>query len=323
MAHELTQRKNGFIEFAATGSRQQVWHGLGQYLEDGASIDTWKEQSGLDWTIDRSAVQFVVPNVGTVTEENRHVLYRQDNNNVLGIVSKDYKIVQPGEVLEFFRDLTELNGMKLSAAGSLMGGKKYWATAELGKSAEIVSGDAINGFLLLVSSADGSTSTIATLTSTRVVCANTLRIAMNGAKNAVKVSHASEFDAKQVKVDMGLIDSSWDSFITNLRRMASVKVTDDKAQEFFAKLVTPKDSVVDMELLKTQRHVDAMMHFYKRGAGNAEYAPGTMYSILNGVTECLTFGTGKRNNSAQFERSELGVDSKMKLDAYNQLVAMM
>lgn len=321
MAHALTQRSNGFIEFAATGPREAVWHRLGQYLEEGASIETWTEQAGMDWTIDRSPVMYH-GKAGIVVNENQHVLHRSDTEELLGIVSKDYKVVQPQQVLEFFRDLTEIHGMKLSAAGTLHGGKKYWATADVGKSAQIVDGDKIDGQLLLVSSADGTMSTVATFTSTRTVCQNTLRVALAGAKNAVKVTHAADFDAKKVKINLGLLDTAWDNFIGNLRTMASIKITDDKAEEFFAKLITPENSSVDMELLKTQRHVDAMMHFFKNGAGNVEFAPGTLYSCLQSCTEIFTHGTGKRNASTQFDRSEFGVDAKMKSLAYDRLVAM-
>ncbi|HET8688205.1 MAG TPA: DUF932 domain-containing protein [Methanosarcina sp.] len=320
MAHALTQRSNGFIEFAATGPREAVWHRLGQYLEEGASIETWTEQAGMDWTIDRSPVMYH-GKAGIVVNENQHVLHRSDTEELLGIVSKDYKVVQPQQVLEFFRDLTEIHGMKLSAAGTLHGGKKYWATADVGKSAQIVDGDKIDGQLLLVSSADGTMSTVATFTSTRTVCQNTLRVALAGAKNAVKVTHAADFDAKKVKINLGLLDTAWDNFIGNLRTMASIKITDDKAEEFFAKLITPENSSVDMELLKTQRHVDAMMHFFKNGAG-AEMHYGSLWGVQNAVTEALTHGTGKRNASAQFDRSEFGADAKMKSLAYDRLVAM-
>lgn len=319
MAHELTQRKNGFIEFASLKSiRDQVWHKLGNYLEEGASIDTWKEQAGMDWNIERSPVMFH-GKAGINIDETQHVLHRSDSEEVLGIVSKDYKVVHPGQVLEFFRDLTELHGMKLEAAGTLYGGKKYWATANVGKSAQIVDGDTVNGQLLLVSSADGTMSTCGTFTSTRTVCMNTLRIALQGAKNVVKVTHASAFDPKKVKIDLGLLDTAWETFISNMRLLTTKKTTDDAARDFFAKLITPADSLVDMELLRTQRHVDAMMHFYKNGAG-AEFAPGTHYQTLQAVTEFYTHGNGKRDASAQFNNSELGTDANMKTLALNRLL---
>lgn len=318
----LTQRKNGFIEFAARESiRHHIWHKVGNYLPEGENIESWKNAAGMEWSIERSPVMYH-GKAGINIDESQHVIYRSDTEEVLGIVSKDYKVVQPGQVLEFFRDLTELHGMKLDAAGTLYNGRKYWATADVGKSAQIVDGDIINGQLLLVSSADGTMSTVSMFSSTRVCCKNTLRIALAGAKNAIKVTHAAEFDAKKVKIDMGLLDEAWEGFIGNLRKMASVKVSDDKAQEFFAKLITPENSAVDLELLKTQRHVDAMMHFFKNGAG-AEVHYGSVYGLLNSVTEGYTHGTGKRNASSQFDRSEFGVDAKMKMDAYSQLVAML
>jgi phage/plasmid-like protein (TIGR03299 family) len=321
MAHELTQRKNGFIEFAALGERKNVWHKLGQYLEEGASIETWKEQAGMEWMVNSSPLMYS-GKADIIVDDSKQILHRSDTEELLGIVSKDYKIVHPGEVLEFFRDLTEQNQMKLSAAGTLFGGKRFWATAEMGKSAHIVDGDRIDGFLLLTSSADGSASTTAKFVSTRVVCNNTLQIAMNEkARNAIKITHASTFDPKEVKIDLGLLDVAWDSFIGNLKTLASKKVSDDLAQQFFAKLITPDNSAIDMELLKTQRHVDALMHFYRSGAG-AEFSYGTQYGLLNAATELWTHGTGKTDASKQFESSEFKDGSKMKTLAMNRLLAL-
>lgn len=319
--HHLTQRSNGFVEFAAAGDRQAVWHKLGQYLEDGASIETWKQQAGMDWMINSSPLMYN-GKADIIVDDRMQILHRSDDESRLGIVSKDYKVVQPGEVLEFFRDLTEANQMKLSAAGTLFGGAKFWATAEIGKDAFITNGDKISGFLLLMSSADGSSSTVAKLTSTRVVCNNTLQIALNSkSRNAIKITHSKKFDPKQVKIDMGLIDVAWDSFVTNLKTLANKSMTDDAAQNFFAKLITPDNAAVDMELLRTQRHVDAMMHFYKNGAG-AEMSYGTRWGALNAVTELYTHGNGKRDASHQFATSEVGTNSQIKMTALDKLLAM-
>lgn len=321
MSHELTIRKNQFVEFAFSGDRKHIWHTLGQSMEEGKTIDEWKIAAGMEWNINSSPLMYQ-GKADIIVDESKQILHRSDTEELLGVVSKDYKIVQPGEVLEFFRDLTELNGMKLSAAGTIYGGKRFWCTAEMGKTAQIVDGDRIDGYLLFVSSADGTSSSCCTFTSERAICKNTLQIALAGAKNAVKVTHAADFDAKKVKIDLGVLDTAWDGFITNLKTLASKKIDDRAAEEFFAKLITPVNESVDMELLKTQRHVDAMMHFFKNGAGNAEFAPGTLYSCLQSCTEIFTHGTGKRNASAQFDRSEFGVDAKMKSLAYDRLVAM-
>lgn len=321
MAHEITTRKNSFVEFAFSGERKHIWHSLGQEMEAGKSIDEWKTAAGMDWNINSSPLMYN-GKADIIVDDSKQILHRSDTEELLGIVSKDYKIVQPGEVLEFFRDLTEIHGMKLSAAGTLFGGKRFWCTAELGKSVEIVEGDVSNGYLLLVSSADGTTSTISKFCAERVICNNTLQIALNeSSKNVVKVTHASAFDPKKVKIDMGLLDTAWEKFISNMRLLTTKKTTDDQARDFFAKLITPTDSVVDMELLRTQRHVDAMMHFFKNGAG-AEFAPGTQYQTLQAVTEFYTHGNGKRDASTQFNNSELGDNAKMKTLALNRLLQM-
>lgn len=326
MAHELTQTASGSYEFASLKSlREQVWHKLGNYLDEGASIEEWKKAAGMEWIINASPVQFEDEQGLMVQQDDIQVLYRSDNNFRLGIVGANYKAVQPGEVLEFFRDLTEVNDMKLSAAGTLFGGKRYWAIADLGLEAQVVDGDKITGHLLLTSSADGSLATTAKFTSTRVVCNNTLTVAMgeNSARNVVKVSHARKFDAKQVKVDLGLLHSGWDVYIDNLKSLANKKMDDDAASMFFAKLIAPKElDINNTELLLAQRSVDQLMSLFKNGTG-AEMSAGTRWGALNAVTEMYTHGgQRKRDASNQFNDSELGDWASMKTRALGQLLAL-
>ena len=115
MSHAITIRANGTAEFAYAG--QKAWHGLGSELQDGASIEDWKKSSGLDWEVFQSAVTYQSLQ-GTHVYADKNVLFRSDTTEALSVVSKEYCVVQPGEVLEFFRDLTALNGYKLSAAVS-------------------------------------------------------------------------------------------------------------------------------------------------------------------------------------------------------------
>lgn len=321
MAHQLSQRANGFVEFAAAGPREAVWHQLGQYLDDNAPLETWKEQAGMDWDVVASPVMFTA-NGQVLTDSTKNVLYRSDSLAPLGVVSAEYKIVQPDEVLEFFRDLTTLHGMKLSAAGCLYGGRRFWAIADVGKSALVSENDRINGYLLLVTSADGTLATQAKLTSTRVVCNNTLTVAMGqNTKNIIRVTHARKFNAEEVKIDLGLVDKSWDQFINNIRALSEVKTSDSYAEEFFARLATPDDKPVNMDLLNTQRQVEAMMHFYKRGAG-ADMTYGNAWGMLNAVTELHTHGNGKRDSSRQFENAYLGASDNIKTKAMNRLLEL-
>jgi hypothetical protein len=91
----------------------------------------------MDWKIRRSEIRYAVARDASsdslIKLPDQHVLFRSDNNDALGVVSKRYQVVQPGEVLEFFRDIAKAGGLELSAAGTIYGGKRFWATAKIGE----------------------------------------------------------------------------------------------------------------------------------------------------------------------------------------------
>lgn len=113
---------------------QKPWHGLGQELEPNAPMHIWADAAGMNWTIKRSPVMFhytpQAPEYAPLGETsikatvpNRQVLYRSDNKSPLSVVSQRYQIVQPAEVLEFFRDLVGCNDFELDVAGCLDDGR--------------------------------------------------------------------------------------------------------------------------------------------------------------------------------------------------------
>lgn len=315
MAHNLTQRKNGFIEFAFTGQRSSIWHQCGNNLSENAPIEQWIKEAGMDWEVFSSPVMYQA-GIEQKIDETRQVLFRSDSHDVLSVMSKDYKIVQPGEVLEFFRDLVVAHGMKLSAAGTLFGGKKYWAIAELGKAAEIIPGDLVNGYLLLTTSADGTMATTAKVTSTRVVCNNTLQIALRSSGKLLKCNHSKVFDPNEFKIDLGLIDEGWDNFITNMKQLADQPVTQLEAKEFFGRFVNPTNKDFSMQM---ERQMTALLHFYNFGAGH-ELGSGTKWNLLNAVTELNTHQTARIDASHRFNNSEFGKNNSEKNRALEMLL---
>lgn len=160
---------------------QTPWHGLGNKLARQQPIEVWKQQAGMDWQIEESEVRYVTGSqkVGAINAfpENK-VLYRSDTKKPLAVVSKRFQVVQPGEILEFYRDLTATNGFELEAAGVLREGRKFWALARTGQSALLRGRDRVDGYLLLATACDGTLATTAQFTSVRVVCNNTLAVAL-------------------------------------------------------------------------------------------------------------------------------------------------
>lgn len=190
MSHELTQRADGLVEFAYRADHGLPWHGLGQSVPetDYRNVDAWTRHAGMDWKVARSRVRFGEGPQQRVYDDH-HVLFRSDTKAPLGVVGKGYKIVQPREVMEFFRDLAKAGGVELSAAGTIYGGKRFWATAKMGEAYPVSRKDRVDGFLLFSTSADGSLASEVRRSSTRVVCRNTLAIAL-GEKPAVRVEYA-------------------------------------------------------------------------------------------------------------------------------------
>ena len=225
------------------------WHGLGSQLPEKQPLEVWAQAAGMDWQIKESPVHFSIDNVHNASMfgsfDEQKVLYRSDTNTALSVVSNRYQVVQPMEVLEFYRDLTEYAGFELETAGVLKGGRKFWALARTGKATVLKGTDVINGYVLLATSCDGSLATVAMPTTVRVVCNNTLSIAVSGAEQAVRVSHRSNFDADAVKQRLGIAVSQWDQFMYEMKVLSERKVNVKEANRYFEALLTtnPADVV--------------------------------------------------------------------------------
>ena len=211
------------------------WHGLGNRLSAHQPLQTWLVEAGMDWHIAQSDVLFNVAPDGLHIRPHTDakVLYRSDTLAPLSVVSNRYKVVQPDEVLGFYKDLVKAGGFELETAGVLKGGRKLWALARTGQESALRGGDKVKAYLLLATSCDGSLCTTAQFTSVRVVCNNTLQMATGDSKGAVKVPHSTQFDAAAVKNALGLGLSSWDSFMRSLKELSQRPVSRNEAEAYF------------------------------------------------------------------------------------------
>lgn len=250
MAHELSLRTDGSAEMAYVG--ELPWHGLGKSVTKGASIGVWQKEAGMAWDAKESRVFYEHPVEAKLTGkdngnkldivESHKVIYRGDTGAALGVVGTKYNVVQPKEVLEFFRDLTEGGGWHIHTAGVLRGGRKLWAMASNDQSSAIGTKKGTKGIdwvrhnLLLATSLDGSMKTIARPTAVRVVCANTLGLALSEAGQAVQISHRSIFDAQAVKRALGVARESFDVFMEQAREMSETPIELDEALDVLRKV---------------------------------------------------------------------------------------
>lgn len=293
------------------------WHLLGSELTYDAPIEVWRKEAGLDFEVKRAKVQYLPEEVFADPLEmpGRNVLFRGDTRAPLGIVSDGYKIVQPGEVLEFFRNLTEAGGFQMETAGVLHGGKRVWALAKMNEGFDVIGHDRVMPYLLLATSFDGGLATTAKFTAVRVVCHNTISVALNtsdaGART-VKVAHHSVFDATQVQKNLGLLKSSWDTFIETTQRMAKTKLTTEDLDGITRALVAPtlgpkaSGERQDDDGVRASKAYTRIMQLFNGDAIGTHLAGKTpsAWQWLNSVTQYVDHERGRavdsRMNSAWF-----------------------
>lgn len=311
MAHQLTIGANGLAEMAYAG--EKPWHGLGQELQRGAPIETWQTAAGLDWEILRSGVHY--HNDGLQELKSHDVLYRSDNNRPLAVVTNRYKEVQPKEIMEFFRDLIDENGFEMETAGTLMGGKRIWALAKTGLGGEVVAGDHVNAYLLLVTSYDNALATTAQFTSVRVVCNNTLHMSLNReVETRVRVRHNTTFDAAMVKdeLELGLgAKQHYDQFMNKMRRFSEQSLSNYEAEDIIARLMTQKGTTGNA---RTSRGFKTIMQLFGGvGKGSSlDGVAGTKWGLINAVTQYADFHIRAKSQDNRLNSSWFGAGAKMK-----------
>lgn len=322
MAHEITIRENGFAEMAYVGERP--WHGLGQQVSENASIEEMQKAAGMDWKICRSRVRFG-DGENTKIMEDKHVLFRCDTKEALGIVGANYKIVQPAQVMEFFRDLTEGNGFKMHTAGTLFDGRRFWALASIGEEAVIMGEDRVGGYLLLSTSCDGTLATTARFTTVRVVCNNTLSMALSAKdKSVVSLSHKSAFDATAMKDQLGIATGHFAKFTSAARALAAKRINNNGAQQFINELLGVAGLEQDDISGQAKRRVDTMMRLFKGSAlgGTLLSAEGTAWGLVNAVTEYVDHHSTERTAAAKLDSALFGKGDDLKTAAFAKALAL-
>ena len=335
MAH-MIDNTTGRDAMAYTGATP--WHGLGQALTPGASIETWTAEAGLGYTVLESPVLYNSPAATELQSwPNRKVLHRSDTGAPLAVVSDGYKVVQPGQVMDFFRELVTLGGFELETAGALSDGKRVWALASVGDAAPVVSRDIVKPYLLLATSYDGTMATVAKFTAIRVVCNNTITAAVGGysngspikgeaetslgyLKSAVRVLHSENFKADAVRMELGIAADAWERFLINSRQLAGVGMAQEEADAFVSALLKPWHRAA-RDVTQSRAYGRIMQLF--QGAQIGADIPGVMgtrWAMLNAVTELVDHERGRSDNT-RIESAWFGTGAALKSRAVELLTA--
>ena len=320
-------------EIAKTNGRDAIafvgelpWHGLGQRLTEGADVGTWKREAGLDWQVKEARVHFnrVIPlSAGSeaCTEEmvefpGRKALYRADTMVPLSIVSDAFKIVQPGEVVEFFRKLVESHGFRLETAGALRGGRRIWAMARIAEEIKVMD-DIVQPYCLLSTAYDASMATWARLCTTRVVCANTIAMAETEKGAIVRVPHNATLDFDDVRLQLGLALSSWERFKVRAFKMAEREMTDVEAAAFLRELLGLKDADEPKGFARIlQLFKGAQMGSDKKSTRQ------TLWGVVQAVAEHVDHNPWSRSADTRLDAAWFGYGNDLKVKAFKNALAV-
>lgn len=331
MAHMIDET-TGRAAIAYRG--ETPWHGLGQELTAGATIAQWTEQAGLSHSVERAPVMYGATSIkqvgsiqGKVTErkifDERHVLYRSDTLAPLSVVSKDYQVVQPAEVMQFFAELVDIGGFEMETAGALSDGKRIWALAKVNDGAPIIGNDIVKPYVLLSTSYDGSLATTGKLTAIRVVCHNTITAALQDGRAEIKIPHSTKFDSGKMRRDLGIFSNNFEKWFLETQRMSTHELSLNDAAELTKALVLPgmranKEGEIVPE---DNRSFKRIMELFDGDSIGFDMAGFTSWGWLNAVTQYVDHERG-RSNDTRMNAAWFGTGDALKSRAFDLAAAL-
>lgn len=327
MAHELDMT-SGAPAIAYVG--ETPWHGLGSRLTGNETMDQWRIAAGLDWFAQTAPVQFYA-NGEMRQAPDRLALYRTDTANLLGVVSPSYHVVQPREIVDFYKELCEKRGYTMETAGALKGGRVVWALAKTPSSLTLPGDDRVDGYLLLTTSYDKTLATQARFTAIRVVCNNTLTIAVNnqfakgnnkaGRAIAVKVNHSTKFKENDVK-DKMFISEQWHAWSELAAKMAKARMDAEQTAAFFLSVYHDKtlEDLNDAD----ERSLSTYNNTLYRLGGLMRHSPGgglesstdTLWGAVNAVTRDVDFSERALSDDSRLTSAWFGSGENRKNKAW-------
>jgi phage/plasmid-like protein (TIGR03299 family) len=317
MAHQIDTTSLNRASYAST---QREWHGLGELMPAGQDIETWAQAAGMEYKVQRGVIRYAterltpdaaIHNLKTI--EDKLVLFRSDTGAPLGVVSDSYKVVQPREVLEFFREWAQANACTIESAGVLFGGKRYFATAKMANAVAVANTgkDTVVPYILLSTSADGSLATEGRLTHVRTVCNNTLTAALKGAAS-FKISHRTAFKAEECRTIIEAAHEEFGAFMEMARKLASIKVESKLAEDMTALLLTTPTRNIDAA--KDSAGFHRIMGLFQGGGKGStlETARETSWGWLNACTEYVDHHVRARSDENRIASATWGPGADLK-----------
>jgi len=322
------------------------WHKLGKVIDrEVTSVSEAIALAGLDWEVVSQPLYTEYTHAEALLKVPTHkVNIRSTDQKILGVVSKDYQVLQNREAFEFFTPLLADNsGITIDTAGSLAGGKKIWVLAKLkNQIADVLNNDPVEAFILLANSHDGSMAVSVILTPIRVVCQNTLSMAFsknltkdNPTEQSGKIDFNSKIarrrhtkglltDIANIREMIDLASFKFTSAVEDYKLFAKRSLTKEETRAYLERVFLNK-AVLTGEKELTQRQenlVDNALGLIE-SLPDLEHCRGTLWAAYNAVSYYNQYEKGKEPGSDASLKSLWFGDSQQNLvKAHKEALAL-
>jgi len=317
MAHGITKTDN----FAFTGDRSRIWHGIGQEIPEGLTAEEAFPQIGLDWETDLVQPSYCYGGQ-TVQMADHRVHVRADNGDMLGIVSKDYKKVDNLDLARFADSLIQaddgLGKLTVETAGSLLGGKRIFCLMKLPTEVRVGVGgnDRTEMFINLSNGHGGFASIAGSPTGVRVCCANTIALADRDLARGFRFAHNGDMDAKikQARLILGFANQEVEKFNEQAKALCNVDLSAGQLRTFlelaftrtFGKEPDPVKEATAHEnwAKKREEHIEDWVTRFENERQTLPGIQGTAWAAFNAYTEWSDHARGGKwmENRPQTDR---------------------
>lgn len=277
-------------------TRTKPWHGLGTMVEEAPTSREALEAAGLNWQVIQKNL---VTDSGIVVPGFKANL-RENDQQVLGVVSDRYKVVQNEEAFAF-TDALLGEGVTYETAGSLQNGRRTWILAKL-PARYIISGDEVTPYLVFMNSHDGSGSIKAAMTPIRVVCQNTLNLALSTAKRSWSTNHTGDIKGKMEDARYTLLYA--DQYMAELGKaidkLNQQKLSDRQVLEYIDSLFPIIPNPSDQQIRNMQKMKEDMKVRYF-DAPDLQHVGKNAYRFINAVSDFATHAKPLRERTGYKE----------------------
>jgi phage/plasmid-like protein (TIGR03299 family) len=335
MAHNINfNSTTGRYSFFSV--KEKAWHGLGKIIEQYSTSEEAIKHAGLDYEVAKSPLftkgSGIIETANSIEigsseleVPNYFANIRTDNNAVLGVVGKDYHIVQNREAFNFFDAIVGGDeGILYETAGALGNGERIFITAKLPDYIRVGNGDDVTEkYIFLTTSHDGSGSITAAFTPIRIVCQNTLNASLRSMSNVVRIKHTS--GAKQRLDDahkvMGLANTLSNQLEGIFNQWANVKVTDQEVKKLIQLALCPNKETFDLLKKGAEDEVstlfkntveDAFSYAMINDTQQMETTKGTLFGAYNAVTGYYQNVRNYKDNEAKLQSIVMGGTAQLK-----------